>query len=317
MKKILTVILICLIIALPVYADSTAQYLRETVTSPGTGQTGGEWTVFSLARYGFEDKEYFNTYYENLCSFLNENNGVLHKRKYTEYARVVIALSAINKNPENVAGYNMLKPLEDFDTVIKQGTNGAVYALIALDSKNYKVQTREKYINYILSRQNEDGGFCLTEKGQSEIDITAMAITSLAPYNEDEKVRNAIKRAAAYLENNEWTDCESLAQIIVAYTSIGKDPEKAYTRLMEYKTDRGFKHLKEDTETNLMSTEQGFYACVAYERFKKGESALFDMNPKGVLTEKQITLLKESNVSRNTLIEINKRLWQKFLEVIK
>ena len=68
---------------------------------------------------------------------MKEHEGNLHDKKYTEYSRVIVALTAIGKNPADVAGYNLLTPLGDYEKTIWQGMNGPIWALIALDSGNY------------------------------------------------------------------------------------------------------------------------------------------------------------------------------------
>ena len=42
-------------------------------------------------------------------------------------------------DPSDVNGYNMLYPLANFKQVNWQGVNGTIYALLALDSKNYEI----------------------------------------------------------------------------------------------------------------------------------------------------------------------------------
>ena len=79
--------------------------------------------------------------------YLNLNwkgNAQKVSRKYTEYSRVVIALASIDENPTNFGGYNLLKPLAEFDNVNKQGINGSIYALIAIHSSNYKIPKPDK-----------------------------------------------------------------------------------------------------------------------------------------------------------------------------
>ena len=45
-----------------------------------------------------------------------------------------MALKSIGKDPTDIGGYDIEKPLEDFDAVVSQGLNGAIYALIALNA---------------------------------------------------------------------------------------------------------------------------------------------------------------------------------------
>ncbi len=39
----------------------------------------------------------------------------------------------------------------------------------------------------------------------------------------------------------------------------------------------GFRHSNEQMESDGMATEQGFYALAAYDRFRQGQTRLFDM----------------------------------------
>lgn len=98
------------------------------------GSIGGEWAVLGLARSGYAvPEEYYQNYYQTVEEYVKACGGVLHETKYTEYSRVIIVLTAIGKDPTNVAGYNLLTALGDYDKTIWQGTNGPIWALIALD----------------------------------------------------------------------------------------------------------------------------------------------------------------------------------------
>ena len=120
--------------------EKTAGYLQAQIAEPGTGSVGGDWLIFGLARSGVKvPQKYFDAYYENVEAAVREKNGVLSDRKYTEYSRTVLALTAIGKNPADVAGFDLLKPLADFEQVTRQGINGTIFALLALDSGNYEI----------------------------------------------------------------------------------------------------------------------------------------------------------------------------------
>ena len=113
--------------------EKTAGYLQAQIAEPGTGSVGGDWLIFGLARSGVKvPQKYFDAYYENVEAAVREKNGVLSDRKYTEYSRTVLALTAIGKNPADVAGFDLLKPLADFEQVTRQGINGTIFALLAL-----------------------------------------------------------------------------------------------------------------------------------------------------------------------------------------
>ena len=92
-----------------------------------------------------------------------------------------------------------------------QGANGYIWALLALDSKDYEepegaVWNREKLVDAILEKEQEDGGFSLSTDGDSDVDITAMALTALAPYKDEGKVSSAIENGFSWLSSQQQAD---------------------------------------------------------------------------------------------------------------
>lgn len=274
-----------------------ANYMVNAVPNP---KFGHEWFIIALARGNYKvPTNYYDTYYNNLVNVVKEMNGNLHSRKYTEYARVVLALSAIGKDATDVGGYNLVEKLYDFDRVILQGINGPIFALIALDSWGYKIPTtasnsRKKMIDYILSKQLDDGGFALSGT-KADPDITSMAVQALSTYSHEPKVKVAIDSALETLVSIQgsegsyasWgvTNSESVAQVIVALTSVGIDPledarfRNVVPQLLTYfdNTTGGFKHVL-DQETDGMATEQASYALAAYHRLIANKTKLYDMS---------------------------------------
>ena len=195
-----------------------------------------------------------------------------------------------------MCGYNLITPLLDYDSVIKQGINGPAWALIALDAAEYNNdEIRTKYIDLILSRQLSSGGWALNGSvKEADVDITAMVLTALSSYTDDNKVKQSVDKGLSYLSNIQADDgsfgeySESISQVIVALSSLGipvydsrfvKNGKTAVDALMSFHIDKkGFRHTKSDKESNLMSTEQGFYAFVSLMRFEDGKNKLFDMS---------------------------------------
>lgn len=334
-KKILAVLLaVCLLLGSPaalaaaqsarpaaalekVLAE-TAAYLLKTVPDPQVASVGGEWAVIGLARYGYAAPQgWYDAYYKNLEAEVKKRQGVLHERKYTEYSRVVLALTAIGKDPANVGGYNLLAKLGDFEKVIWQGINGPIFALLALDAGNYAIPacpeaqvqtTRELLLEAIVKQQLPDGGFSLGGKA-ADPDITAMALQALAPYRERAGIKTVIDKALtclSQLQNSDggytsWgaANAESAVQVLVALTSLGIDPDTDSRFIKNGKTivdnlltfyvpGGGFRHTADDTGPNGMATEQGFYGLVAYDRFRKGQSSLYDMSSEKVPQTEQM-----------------------------
>ena len=285
----------------------TAAYLLASVPDPGVSSIGGEWAVIGLARNGSLPADWASTYYTNLVRTLRDTDGVLHRVKYTEYSRVVIALSSLGFDPTDVAGYDVLSPLGDFDQVCWQGANGPIWALIALDSRGYdaptvpdgkRQTTRDALIDAVLDSEIAGGGWALSGS-VPDVDMTAMALTSLAPYRGARAdAAAAIERGLSVLsslqgEGGGYGDAgsatsESCAQVVVALSALGidsasderfaKEGGSVLDALCAFAVPGGgFKHVA-DGEVNGMATEQGFYALVAYERLLSGKTSLFDMS---------------------------------------
>jgi len=105
----------------------SAEYMLSAVKTPQVGSIGGEWAVIGLARSGYTvPQEYWDNYYATVAEYVESCAGVLDKRSYTEYSRVILALTAIGADPSDVAGYNLLTPLGNFDKTIWQGINGPI-----------------------------------------------------------------------------------------------------------------------------------------------------------------------------------------------
>lgn len=99
--------------------EGSAAYMLKTVTDPQVGSVGGEWAVIGLARSGCDvPQSYWDAYYDTVEDYVKDHKGNLHDKKYTEYSRVIVALTAIGADPTNVAGYDLLKPLGDFEKTI-------------------------------------------------------------------------------------------------------------------------------------------------------------------------------------------------------
>ena len=290
--------------------NATMEELAATVTEPVFGTTAGEWTVFSLARGGYYEKahKYFTDYYDRIVKTVNETaagvnlDGALHKNKSTENSRLIVALSSIGKDARAVGDWNLITPYEDFSWIKKQGLNGAIWALIALDSNDYETTDttiRQQCVDAIIEAQHNDGGWALTaaKTSASDPDITGMALTALYPYRNQEAVSNACEEAFACLadmqhDNGSFesggSECsESCAWVIVACTTwaINPDTDSRFIKNGNSVVDALLAHYVEGEAmfqhiigagVNAMATDQSCYALVAYDRLVNDETALFD-----------------------------------------
>ena len=324
---------ILLTLTVPTFAASSVQsemqgsaaFMVSAVKAPEVGSIGGEWAIIGLARSGYSvPADYYDEYYTRVEKYVKNCSGVLHDRKYTEYSRVILALTAIGRDPSKVAGYNLLTPLGDFEKTIWQGLNGPIWALIALDSGNYDIPknpaaktqaTRQLYIDEILNNQMKDGGWSLTGTGDSDVDITAMALQALAKYQDQKAVKTATDKALTYLSNVQdtkggfasWgtTNVESVAQVVVALCELGMDLNDSrfvknghglVENLLSFRqSNGGFYHVMDGSDgNNQMSAEQGFYALVAIDRAENGKNSLYRMGDVTKNTSKPNTNINKS-----------------------
>lgn len=286
--------------------EETGAYLQAQA-APSVGSIGGEWAVIGLSRAGLLSDAAAQSYEQAAEDYVKQAGSVrLHHAKSTENSRTILGLTAAGYDAANVAGVDLTAGLTDMAYLRAQGTNGPIWALIALDCHGYDIPqcadgeeqvTREGLVAEILSYQCSDGGWALMGD-ESDVDMTAMALTALAPYKDDVEVKAAVDAALAYLSDAQQDDggfmgwgtanSESCAQVIVALTALGIDPA-ADSRFVKNGASPldglcafaceggGFCHSNEQAEPDGMATEQGFYALAAYDRFRQGMTSLFDM----------------------------------------
>ena len=335
MKRIISALVTALMIFTLAFQCSFAAQITAEEAYSSTGKTiyenivqniakesayGSEWHILGLARSQYAGcDEIFEAYYEDVVKALKDSKGVLSKNKYTEYSRVIVAVKSIGRNPRNTGGYDMTAKLLEKEKVTGQGLNGPIWALIALNTGGYadssakfKKITKE-YIAYILDAEKDSGGWALNSSDtKADVDITGMALTALAPYyKENSKVKEAADRAVLWLSEVQKDDgayaswgtvnSESCAQVTVALTSLGIDPNKderfikngksVIDGLLGFYTDGGFKHVSTG-KLNAMATEQGYYALTAYFRFTGGKTSLYDMSDTGDATPAALTKAK-------------------------
>ena len=254
-------------------AEQTAALLLEKNPEPIPGPLGGEWLVLGMCRLGYDLPEgWIDGYRQKLERYVTDCGGILHDRKYTEYSRVILTVTAMGGDARNVAGYDLTAPLEDYEQTIFQGVNGAIYALLALDSGNYGSEAiRERYIAHILEKELPDGGWCMMGDAP-EADVTAMALQALAKYRDREDAKLAVERGLKVLENTEYTTSEAVSQTIVALCELGMPADEKVKLLLTYQTEAGdFRHVM-DGDADALSTEQAFYALVSASLQLSGKS---------------------------------------------
>ena len=295
------------------YAGAKA-YIQSAVSAPVVSYLFGEWAVLGQARAKVPLSEaYIAAYYEKVVAYVQKNmgaDGVLvdpesRNPTVTDNERIILALTAIGKDPANVGGKNLLTALQDKDIMQVTDTsntdiNGLVMGLLALNSRNYTSDT-SWLVQAVLEQQNKDGSWRVSAdtKPVGDVDMTAMALQALAPYYKDggnETVNTAVEKALNWLSGkyrSGYDSSESCAQVVIALSALNLDAntDARFTKTVEGKTlsvlgnllqyrvaeNGGFKHQFADKAVNEMATEQALCAMAAYARFTEKANALYDM----------------------------------------
>jgi hypothetical protein len=259
-----------------------------------------DWTAFALNRAGFPVP---SGYLAGVAQALKDNGGDFGGA--ASLAKTVIALRAAGANPASFNGYNLLEKLYNYKGLETAGLNGPLYSLLALDSGKYQVPSSalwndQKLVSSILGSQNHDGSFALTKGLAGDPDITAMAVTALAPHLTESGVAAAVDKAVGFLSSAQAADggfvpsgssqeaSESTSQVIIALSSTGVDPltdsrfikngKSLLDNLMSYKnSDGAFKHIKAGG-SDIIATQQALMALDAYTRYEQHSPRLYDLS---------------------------------------
>lgn len=225
------------------------------------GSESSDWFAIGVGRLG-RNANYldYQALLSNYVSQKYQEKDLLSKQKATEWHRIGLAYLAVGGDPTKLTfdGDKIIDLVKDgtYDRgkvkkLKNQGINGLIFALILLDAMNYDIpngvnDTRADIISQLLDAQNKDGGFSLTKKDDSDVDITAMTITALAPYYNSEeeislenqkkiKISDVIEQSLSFLSEKQTKDAgfeswgtpnpESAAQVIIALTALNRNPQ--------------------------------------------------------------------------------------------
>lgn len=231
------------------------------------GTTPGDWYPIGMSRLGISEdySRYLAVLKAEVEKRYKEKNK-LSAAKATEWHRISLAVLASGGDPRSFGKDKDGNPINliadgtynrgKTASLGRQGINGWIWGLIALDSLRYEIPegsfySRDDIITEILCQQLSDGGFALFGK-TSDPDITAMAVQALSPYYISKKVykytlksskqeisrtvKQVIDESLACLSRLQTEDgdfiswgtqnAESTAQAAVALCSLNIDPQK-------------------------------------------------------------------------------------------
>jgi len=275
------------------YKATVDEFIDKSLNKIVNKGLNSDWEVIALYKNNNDIPKYYT---DRMKSDIEK--GLL--KQPTDYQRTVLLLTALGEDPLNYLGVNYIDKIYNNKEIRRQGINAKIFALIALDSNNYEIPkdtlwTREKLIKGILDDRTENKGWDFAGI-KADPDMTAMAITALAPYKHMPEVKEAIDEAIETLktiQNSDGTfscygmkNSESISQVIIGLCANGIDPtESAFTKggktlidnLLTFKiSDGGFSHIYNGSIDDK-ATEQGILALEAYRDFKESGKNVYNL----------------------------------------
>lgn len=176
--------------------------------------TASSWVVMALAAAG---EDIIGTPWspggKSPLDYLQGSAGSLQATN--DYARMLLALSAAGHDPV-YQGINIADKISSFQqpsgqfAQLDQGETGYInahmWSILALHSAGYTIPNQAKAQQWLISRQNSDGGFGWTEGIASDADDTGIAIQALIVLGESLETSPVIQNALAYLQSSQSKD---------------------------------------------------------------------------------------------------------------
>lgn len=285
--------------------DNNQDFINGYLTeNAGVGET--EWYALCMSRNTTLD---FTSYINALENTVNNN------LKSTDKQRIAIAYSTLG-------GSNLDIGAIIDETWDKLGIMSEIYALILINSGDFKCNTDSYVIaTDIISKQLSDGGWALNGK-YSDSDVTAMALQALSPYISDSDFSDAINNGIERLSNLQQNsggyksygteNSESSAQVILALCQLGIDPQTdnrfiksgntVIDALMTFKCESGgFSHILNGGENNI-ATVQAYEAFTALNSFYTTGNGLYNLTAK---EKNNISDITTNTQNENNIISSN------------
>ena len=228
------------------------------------------WAVMALAAAGENPNDWTKNNTSPIDYIRNNLKESIGRMGTADYARTILALKAVNENPRNFSGINLVDMLKS--RIKENGQIGdfiytTIWGIMALKACDEDVN---KSVEWLKQQQNEDGGFAWTVGEKSDYDDTAAAIQALIAAGEpgDSEV---IKKALDYLKTGQNEDggfryfgssasnAASDSWVIQALVAAGENPTE-------------WKKNNVSVVEHLLSlqTEEGFFNYTSYQTSNPG-----------------------------------------------
>jgi len=280
MKKLLSVIIIVALL-FPMFPslETNATYNTSITQNYLIENSGNPWSTMALSVFGNS-------------SIPTEHLTSVSGATAIDYAAPILAITAIGQNPRTFASTDYIAALKSYhsenqigDSVLLNDDCFGILSLISAgESPDDVIIVDSK--NFILSHQNDDGGWGYSVTAGSDTNMTASAILALISAgvdNADSRIQNALSFLKAsqnddggFYYNSAFgsdSDSSSTAWVIWALNALNIDPDSLVksdntpiSYLESNQSDLGFfKYQSNSTEEDSFSVVTTAYAVIALQ----------------------------------------------------
>lgn len=79
-----------------------------------------------------------------MYAYCEQKNWKLTRTKYSDYSKLIMALTSIGIDAQNVGGHNLFDYLSDYENVRMQGIKGPIWALIGTELPSVLFYSKEQ-----------------------------------------------------------------------------------------------------------------------------------------------------------------------------
>lgn len=273
--------------------------------------------IISMSQYGIEDN--IDLYGKTLLTYLKDKYSSSQKLNDLQPAlssQIALTLLACNYNPlyiedKNKNVYNFLADtIYNRDSAFslgKDGTEGYVWGLIALDAYNYNItddiwEIKDGLISGIIENQEDDGTF-ITISNTSPYYLTALVLTAVSPYyhNEERKQAERQKRIDERIKKDQQRLEEGKK---ATFEEFEKQYELEQEETLYDKLDVTIEKCI-DALSNAQD-ENGAYSVAGSENVKVTSAVITALCTMGIDIEKEKRFIKNDNNLMDGLLKLRK-----------
>jgi len=216
----------------------------------------------------------------------------------TDYQRTIIGILSVGGNPRAFSERNLVEAVlksqmssgKFADTIEGKGerlVNSHIWGIISLYSAGEKIPNPEGAYNWLVSKQNSDGGFGIFTGAKSDLDMTSMALTAFSALGRKPSDKYVFK-AMEFIKSRQTKtggfeifgqeNPDTASTVVQGLVALGINPvSKEWVKvndknmidfIMSFQlSDGGFSHIR-GGEADMLATTRALTALADYYNSK-------------------------------------------------